>query len=416
MLQSKLFTKTRREAPKDEVSKNAELLIRAGFVHKELAGVYSYLPLGLRVLRKIEQIIREEMNAIGGQELLLTTLQDPKIWEKSGRWQDDAIDNWFKTKLHNGNELGIANTHEEALASLLTQHVHSHKDLPIYVYQIQNKFRNELRVKSGLLRGREFLMKDLYSFNRDEKSFRAFYEICADAYMKIFNRVGIGELTYRTFASGGSFSKFSDEFQTLSDTGEDTIYIDMKKRIAVNKEVYTDDVLEDLGLSKKDMVEKKAIEVGNIFPLGVKYAEALGLLYKDEDGNEKPVVMGSYGIGLGRLMGTVVEVLGDPKGIVWPKSIAPFFLHLVLLDGNTEAVRKYGDTLYTTLHEEGIEVLYDDRDTQAGEKFATSDLLGIPYRAVVSARALEAGMIELVERKTGKTKMVSEKQLMALIA
>jgi len=365
--------------------------------------------------RQLENIIREEMNSIGGQELLLTTLQGPEVWAKSGRWQDDAIDNWFKTKLKNGNELGIANTHEEALANLMTQHVHSYKDLPVYAYQIQNKFRNELRPKSGILRAREFLMKDLYSFNHDEKSFRAFYEICADAYMKIFNRIGIGELTHRTFASGGSFSKFSDEFQTLSDTGEDTIYIDTKKHIAVNKEVYTDEVLKDLGLSKDDMVEEKSIEVGNIFPLGVKYAEALGLLYTDEDGNDKPVVMGSYGIGLGRLMGTVVEVFGDKKGIVWPKSIAPFALHLVLLDGDTGAVRKYGDMLYTTLHEEGIEVLYDDRDTQAGEKFATSDLIGVPYRAVVSARTLKADNIELVERKTGDTTMVSEKELIAVL-
>lgn len=406
MLQSKLFTKTRKEAPSDEVSKNAELLIRGGFIHKEMAGVYTYLPLGLRVLSKIENIIREEMNAVGGQEMLLTTLQDPEIWKKSGRWDDEVVDNWFKTKLKNGNELGVANTHEEPLTKLLINHVNSYKDLPIYPYQIQTKFRNELRAKSGIMRGREFLMKDMYSFSRNEEEHKEFYEKAAEAYLRIFNRVGLGDRTYRTFASGGSFSKFSDEFQTLSDAGEDTIYVDEDKKIAVNKEVFTDEVLNEVGLEKDKLVEKKSIEVGNIFSLGTKFAEAEGLIYKDENGEKKLPIMGSYGIGLGRLMGTVVEALSDEKGIIWPESIAPFKVHLI---GLTDA-----NSLYKELTECRIEVLYDDRDTQAGQKFADSDLIGVPYRIVVSDRNKDSGKFEFTNRATGETKEMTQDELIKL--
>lgn len=408
MLQSKLFTKTRKEAPSDEVSKNAQLLVRAGFIHKEMAGVYTYLPLGLLVLNNIEDIIREEMNVIGGQEVLMTTLQDPEIWKKSDRWDDDKVDNWFKTKLKNGNELGVANTHEEPLAKLLTDHVHSYKDLPLYVYQIQTKFRNELRAKSGIMRGREFLMKDLYSFSRTEEEHNEFYEKTAEAYNRIFERVGLGDKTYRTFASGGSFSKFSDEFQTLSDAGEDTIYIDEKKGIAVNKEVLKDDVLAELGLDKNKLVEKKAIEVGNIFPLGTKYSEAEGLLFRGEDGKDKPAIMGSYGIGLGRVMGTIAEVLSDEKGLIWPKSVAPFKLHLIGLTDASE--------VYDKLKKAGIEILYDDRDLQAGQKFADADLIGIPYRIVVSERNAGSGKFEFTDRATGETKEVTEDELLKIVS
>lgn len=406
MLQSTLFTKTRKEAPSDEVSKNAQLLIRGGFIHKEMAGVYTYLPLGLRVLNKIENIIREEMNAIGGQEILMTTLQDPEIWKKSGRWDGKTLDNWFKTKLKNNNELGIANTHEEPLAKLLTNHINSYKDLPLYVYQIQTKFRNELRAKSGIMRGREFLMKDLYSFSQTEEEHREFYEKAADAYKRVFERVGLGDRTYRTFASGGSFSKFSDEFQTLSDAGEDTIYIDEKKRIAVNKEVFTDEVLNELGLDKNNVVEKKSIEVGNIFSLGTKYAEAEELFYKSEDGKKNLPIMGSYGIGLGRVMGTVAEVLSDDKGLIWPISIAPFRVHLIGLSDANE--------VYNKLKKAGIEVLYDDRDLQAGQKFADSDLFGIPYRIVVSDRNKDTGKFEFTNRITGETKEITQDELIKL--
>ena len=411
MRQSRLFTKTRREAPKDEVAKNAQLLIRAGYIHKEMAGVYSYLPLGLRVLKKIEQVIREEMNAIGGQEIVLSALQSPSLWKKSGRWSDEGIDVWFRTELKGGGELGLATTHEEPLTALMSEYVSSYKDLPCSVYQFQTKFRNELRAKSGIIRTREFVMKDMYSFSRSEAEFRDFYEACAAAYKKIFDRVGLGGQTFRTFASGGSFSKYSDEFQTISDAGEDTVYIDRGKGIAVNKEVYTDEVLADLGLKKEGLEEAKAIEVGNIFPLGTKYASALGLSYKDEKGEAQPVVMGSYGIGPGRLMGTIVEVLSDDKGIVWPKEVAPFSVHLISISsGNAEVIAE-ADRLYELLAEHGIEALYDDRDVRAGEKFADADLIGIPVRMVVSEKTMSSGGVEVVARTDGTTTMVPESDI-----
>ncbi|MBI1999323.1 MAG: prolyl-tRNA synthetase [Parcubacteria group bacterium] len=403
---SHLFTATRRDAPKDEVAKNAQLLVRAGFIHKEMAGVYSYLPLGFRVLKKIENIIREEMDAIGGQEVLLTALQDPDVWKKSGRWSDDVVDNWFKTTLANGAEAGIANTHEEPLTALMREHVRSYRDLPRYVYQIQDKFRNELRAKSGLMRGREFIMKDLYSFTKDENELERFHEKCAEAYLRIFRRVGLGELTYRTFASGGAFSKYSDEFQTLSEAGEDTIYVDKEKGIAVNKEVYTDEALADLGLKKENLVEAKAIEVGNIFKLGTRFSEALGLTYRDEDGAEKPVVMGSYGIGLGRLMGAAVEVFSDEKGIVWPEEIAPFAYHLIAL-GAERTVRARADEIYDMFAASGAEALYDDREESAGVKFADAELIGIPTVIIVSEKTLSAGedRVEVRRRATGASRM-----------
>jgi prolyl-tRNA synthetase len=412
MRQSQLFTKTRKEAPKDEVSKNAELLIRGGYINKEMAGVYSYLPLGLKTFNKIVEIIRNGMNAVGGQEVFLTTLQDSAVWEKSGRWDDKVVDNWFKTKLASGREVGIANTHEEPLADMLRQHVSSYSDLPIAIYQFQTKFRNELRAKSGIMRSREFIMKDLYSFSKNEEEFREFYERVAGAYMQIFDAVGLGDVTYRTLAAGGSFTTgLTDEFQTVSDAGEDTIFIDEKKRIAINKEVYTSENIVSAGLDKDSLKEKKSIEVGNIFPLGTKYSDAVGLSYKDQNGKKQPVVMGSYGLGPGRLMGTIVEVLSDEKGIVWPESVAPFAMHLVSI-GESEEVRRYADSLYDVLIQKGIEVLYDDRGLRAGEKFADSDLLGIPVRVVISDKTLASGKYECVNRASGEQSMKGEEELL----
>lgn len=410
MLQSQLFTKTRKEAPKDEVAKNAELLIRAGYIHKEMAGVYSMLPLGLRVMNKIAGVIRKEMNELGGQELFLTSLQSKEVWEKTGRFDDGKVDNWFKTKLKNGTELGIGLTHEEPLTAIMAEHVHSYKDLPKYAYQIQTKFRNEARAKSGIMRCREFMMKDLYSFSRDEKEHEAFYEKSKEAYKKVFAGVGIGKMTYLTMASGGIFSKYSHEFQTLTSAGEDLIYICDKCNIAVNKEIISEqDSCPQCG--NKKLREEKAVEVGNIFPLGTRFSDALGLKYSDENGESKSVVMGSYGIGLGRLMGVIVEVFADEKGIVWPKEVAPFAVHLVSLAGENAEVKKSADELYKKLTAKGIETLYDDRDLRPGEKFADSDLIGIPTRVVVSAKTLEAGTCEVKDRKTGKTEMVKEEAL-----
>jgi len=414
MLQSQLFTKTRKEAPKDEVSKNAELLIRGGFIHKEMAGVYSYLPLGLRVLERVGKIIREEMNAIGGQEVLLSALQNPEPWKQSNRWSE-AEDVWFKTMLQKDTELGFGWTHEEPLTQLLTDHLQSYKDLPLYIYQIQNKFRNEARAKSGLIRGREFLMKDLYSFSRDKEEHDKFYEVIKKAYFNIFRRVGIGDVTYLTFASGGAFSEYSHEFQALGEAGEDTIYVDETKKLAVNKEVYTDEVLENLGLKKENLVEKKSIEVGNIFTLGTKFSDALNLNFRDEKGESIPVFMGSYGIGLGRLMGSVVEVLSDEKGIVWPESIAPFNVHVLYLQSENQSVRENSQELVKKLEAKNIEVLFDDREVGPGEKFAEADLIGIPNRIIVSEKTESKGVYEVKKRGETETSFLSESELFSLL-
>jgi len=422
MKQSKLFTKTKKEAPSDEVSKNAELLIRGGFIHKEIAGVYSYLPLGLRVIKKIENIIREEMNVIGGQEMKTSILQNKEIWEKTNRWDDEVVDTWFKTKLKNGGEIGLSFTNEEAYSNILKQYVSSYKDLPIYPYDFKNIFRNEARSKSGIMRGREFYWKALYSFSKDEIEHNNFYEKMKVAYQNVFKRVGIGHLTYITFASGGSFSKFSHEFQTVISVGEDTIYLDENSGVAINKEVYNDETISQLGLDKAKLTEKRAVEVGNIFSLGTKFSEPFDLKYRDEKGKEKSVIMGSYGIGLSRLMGTIVEALADDKGIIWPESVAPFNIHLLVL-GDDDTIFAEANKIYESLEKNKIEVLFDDRkEVSAGEKFAEADLLGIPYRAVVSARSLKdlsagvvGGGIELKKRTEEKGKIVSLEELLKIL-
>ena len=558
MRQSKLFTKTRKEAPKDEVSKNAQLLIRAGFVHKEMAGVYSFLPLGQRVLDKVSQIISEEMDSLGGARVHSAVLQKKEIWEKTDRWSDEVVDNWFKTELKNGTELGLSFTHEEPLTAMMKEQVSSYKDLPAYPYDIMTVFRNEVRAKSGVMRGREFFWKALYSFSKDEAEHLAFYEKITESYKNIFQRVGLGDKTHFTFASGGSFSKYSHEFQTVSDAGEDMLFIDSKIDRVYNREIApaqisesnkkeefkqyeeqerqgvigVDDLVKELGIditettktlifeadgeivvasvrgdydvnelklkniigceslklaSEETIKEvtgsevgyaglvnlpkdfkvyiddsiqglcnfetgtnktgfhsvnvnfgvdvdepaefydfknakegdinpesgsvyevKKAIEVGNIFTLGEKFSEPLGLKYKDENGEEKNVFMGSYGIGISRLVGVIAETLSDEKGLVWPVSVAPFAVHLISLGQNDEA-----DALYKELIDAGVEVLYDDRDTQAGEKFADSDLIGIPTRVVVSGRSIEAGGVEVKRRTEEKGEILAKEDFLA---
>jgi prolyl-tRNA synthetase len=411
MRRTALFTKTSKTAPADETAKNAVLLIKAGFINKEMAGVYAYLPLGKRVLDNVIQIIREEMNAIGGQEISLTALQGKEVWEASGRWSDEVIDVWFRTTLASGSEVGLAPTHEEPLTAIMKRFISSYKDLPAYPYQFQTKFRNELRSKSGLMRGREFLMKDLYSFSLDKASHDDYYEKAAEAYVKVFDRLGLGETTYKTFASGGSFSKYSHEFQTISEVGEDTIYVHEGQRLAINEEVYTDEVLAELGLNRDDLVEKKAVEVGNIFTLGTKYSDALELHYTAADGSVKPVYMGSYGIGPSRLMGLIAEHFSDDKGLVWPIDVAPFKVYLARLGEEAEVVNQ-ADELYERLTASGVEVLYDDRDARAGEKFADADLMGIPYRVVISDKTIAAGTYELKARQADEAKQVSGAELL----
>ena len=412
MKQSQLFTKTQKFAPKDEVSKNAQLLIKAGYVYKEMAGVYSFLPLGLRVIEKISTIIQEEMNAIGGLQMKNSALQKKEVWEVANRWSDEVTDNWFKSQLKNGTEVGLAFTHEEAITNLMKTYISSYKDLPVYPYDIRTVFRNEKRAKSGLMRGREFFWKALYSFSKNKEEHDGFYEKTKEAYHGVFTRVGLGEKTYLTFAAGGSFSKYSHEFQTISDAGEDIIYIDEESRIAVNKEVYSDEVLEDLGLKKENLIEKKAIEVGNIFTLATKFSEPAELTYSDEQGKKQYVFMGSYGIGISRLMGVIAEELSDEKGLVWPESIAPFQVHLLTF-GKNENIFREAENLYHDLKNAGIEVLFDDRDLGPGQKLNDADLIGIPYRIVVSEKASENGGVEIKKRSDSAVEYIAADRVLA---
>lgn len=409
---SQVFTKTSKTAPADEEARNAQLLIRAGYIHKEMAGVYAYLPLGFKVLENIKQVVREEMNGVGGQEVMMTTLQPRDIWEKTDRWDDDKVDNWFKTKLKSGAELGVGLTHEEPIVDALSAYVDSYKDLPIYVYQIQNKFRNELRAKSGLLRGREFVMKDMYSLARTQDEHEELYDQAVEAYYRVYERLGLGDLTYRTYADGGIFTdRFSDEFQTLSDIGEDTIYVDEAKKVAINQEIYTDENLAKLGLDKQALVEKKGVEVGNTFHLETKYTDALGVYYTDERGGQQSIIMGCYGIGISRLMGVLAEHFADDNGLIWPEAVAPARVYLARL-GDAEAVVKQANELYENLTDKGIEVLYDDRELRPGEKFADADLLGIPYRVVVSDKTQAAGSYELKARTSNQPEQVNYDELL----
>lgn len=405
------FHQNKKEAPSDEVAKNAELLIRAGYVYKNMAGAYSYLPLGLRVIEKINQIIREEMNKIGGQEMYMPSLQDPELWKKTDRWSDENVDVWFKSELKAGGDIGFGWTHEEVVTDIMRQYVFSYKDLPFSIYQIQTKFRNEMRAKSGIMRTREFWMKDLYSFSATQEQHDEFYALTARAYENIFDRIGIGDKTYKTFASGGAFSKFSHEYQTLADAGEDVIYVNEAKKIAINKEVLEEADLSEFGITREELKERKSIEVGNIFSLGTKFSEAIGLTFKNENGENRPVIMGSYGIGPARAMGTVVDLWSDEKGIVWPESITPFKVHLVGLNLEDEEIHDWADGVYNTLRDNGVEVLFDDRDLRPGEKFADSDLIGIPYRVVVSRKGKENGTFEVVTRRNGEVRNLTEEEL-----
>ncbi len=408
---SQLFTKTIKNLPADESARNAQLLIQAGYVHKMMAGVYAYLPLGKMVVDNISKIVREEMNAVGGQEVQMTVLQPRELWEKTDRWDDKKVDNWFKTKLNNGTEVGVGLSHEEPIVDSLHNFVSSYKDLPVNIYQIQTKFRNELRAKSGLLRGREFLMKDMYSFARTQEEHAKIYEEVAAAYVRVFERLGLGADTYRTAADGGYFTdKFSDEFQTISPIGEDTIYVDEDKKIAINKEVYTDETIQKLGLDKSKLVEKRAVEVGNIFPLESKYSDALGLYYTDEKGEQRSIIMGCYGIGISRLVGMIAEHFADDKGLVWPEAIAPALVYIAPL-GDDQAVIEAAEKLESVLTEAGIAVIYDDRDERPGKKFADADLLGIPYRAVVSGKTVAASGYELKHRTSNEVEDVSIDEL-----
>ncbi len=408
---SQLFTRTSKTAPADEVAKNAQLLIRAGFIYKEMAGVYAYLPLGLRVVEKIKHIVREEMNAIGSNELIMTGLQRKDVWEQTGRWSDEVVDIWFKTKLKDETELGLGWSHEEPIVEMMKQFVRSYKDLPVSLYQFQTKLRNELRAKSGIMRGREFVMKDMYSFHATKEDLDAYYEEAIEAYKRVYNRLGIGDDTYVTFASGGAFTKFSHEFQTICDAGEDIIYLHRERQIAINEEVI-DDAVKELGVSRDELEVVKTAETGNIFNFGTQKTDEMGLYYTGEDGAEHSLYVGSYGIGITRAMGVIAEKLSDEKGLVWPEEIAPYRVYLVSI-GEKGAAK--ADELYELLSSRGIEVLYDDRDERPGMKFADSELMGIPIRVTVSDRLIETKQVEVTRRASGETQLLTVDELLATL-
>jgi len=421
MKQSQLFTKTEKHALQESISKNYELLVKGGFIHQEMAGVYTFLPLGERVLEKIKNIVREEMNLVGGQEVLMPALHPQKNWEKTGRWND--LDVLFKVPSQHGSSYALGASHEEIVAPLAKLFVHSYKDLPLLdiengiwsrnVYQIQTKFRDEKRAKSGLLRGREFIMKDLYSFHQTSEDLELYYNEVSRAYTKIFTRFSLDSIL--TEASGGSFAKFSHEFQVVCTSGEDTIYYCSRCKLARNKELIDENQKEVLCAHCNGKTEKlKAAEVGNIFLLKTKYSDPFELTYKDERGEEQLVYMGCYGIGISRLMGVVVEVHNDASGIIWPSSLAPFGAHLLVL-GENQTVRKKADTVYQKLLQAGIEVLYDDRtSTSPGEKFADADIIGCPYRLVASERSGEK--MEVKRRDKKESELVGTEEVIKLIS
>jgi len=409
--QSKLFAKTIKEFPKDEEAINAKLLIRAGFIAKQMAGVFTLLPFGLKVVNKINKIIREELDAVGCQELFMPAFQSKDLWEKTGRWDTDN-QVMYQMKDRSGKEIGLGYTHEEVITEMATKYIQSYKDLPKAVYQIQTKFRDEPRAKSGMLRGKEFLMKDLYSFHANKKDRDEYYEKIKEVYKKIFKRIGIEVLV--TSASGGTFSKYSHEFQTISESGEDTIFVCNQCQSAINNEI-----IDEYGKKCKDcnlkLNQKNAIEVGNIFKLGTKFSEALGLCVADATGNIKPVEMASYGIGPTRVMGTIVEVNHDDKGIIWTKETAPYDCHLIQTRNSKSEIRNKfksqniqskTENIIELLEKAGLDVLVDEREgVSIGEKLADADLIGIPYQIILGEKTDE-GEIEIKDRKSVQSKIV----------
>ncbi len=405
MRQSLIFSKTLKQAPKDEQSRNAQLLTRAGFVDKLSAGIYSFLPFGLRVCKKIEDIVRQEMNEIGAREILMPALQPKHIWDVTERWQKFAGKEMFKLKNQANKDFTLGWTHEEVVTPLIKKFASSYKDFPVFVYQIQDKFRDELRAKSGILRTREFRMKDLYSFHTSENDLDKYYEKVKKAYFRIFKKIGIDKQTYLCLASGGSFSKYSHEFQTITSAGEDVIYICENCGMAINKEIKKEH-LKCPECGKTKFRQEKAIETGNIFKLGTNYTKPFDFEFIDENGKKQLAIMGCYGLGITRTIGAVVEVFNDEKGIIWPENIAPYEIHLIQIEDD-EKVKKIAEKIYNDLQKQGKEVLYDDRrNKRPGEKFADADLIGIPLRVVVSKRTIEKDSVEIKYRNKDKVELV----------
>lgn len=394
MYQSELISKTRKYISQSEESLNAKILIKAGFIEQVMAGVYAYLPLGYSVLKNIEAIVREELNKISAQELLLPALQPKSYWEQTGRW--DSLDVLYRfTSYYTSTELALGSTHEEIITPIAKNLIQSYQDLPLAAYQIQTKFRDEKRAKSGILRGREFIMKDLYSFHSSSEDLDKYYEIVIQAYLNIYKRLGIGQITLKTYASGGTFSKYSHEFQTISDIGEDTIFVCENCNVAINKEIIEEQKTCP-ECNNSDLIQKQSIEVGNIFKLQTKYSDAFNLEFTDENGLNQPVIMGCYGIGISRLMGTLVEIFAENESRMrWPEEVSPFDIHLIALNTDSEDVMKKAETLYQKLQNENKKVLFDNRNERPGIKFAEADLLGINKRVIISSKTIAQNGVEV---------------------
>lgn len=408
MLQSQLFCKTKKEAPKEAEVTSHRLLARADFIEQLASGIYIFLPLGLRVQKRIENIIREELENIGAQELLMPALQPKSIWEKTKRW-NNMEPPLFKLEDRHKKELALGSTHEEVITYTASKRIRNFNDLPLALFQIQTKFRNEMRATGGILRTREFLMKDLYSFHRDQKDFKKYYELLKRVYLKIFRYCGLRAII--TEASGAGFTKeYTHEFQVITPAGEDTIIFCPKEHFSQNKEIAKFKEGDKCPVCGNALKSARAVEVGNIFPLGDKYSKAFDAYFIDKDGNKKPIIMGCYGIGIDRVIATVVEINNDKNGIIWPKEIAPFNVHLIRLE-NGQKVKKTAEKLYKELTGLDIEVLYDDRDKSPGEKFAEADLIGIPLRIVISERTLKENSAELKQRSENKIKLIKLEQV-----
>jgi len=406
---------TFKDVSKEQESLNAKLLIKAGFINPELAGVYTYTRLGYEVLKNIEDLTREHMSKWGG-EILMPSLQPVENWETTGRLE--SMSSLFEarganetSRKLNSSRYVLGPTHEEIVTPLAKRYIKSYRDLPLALYQIQTKFRNEARPKSGLLRSREFRMKDLYSFHENEEDLLEFYELMKEEYMSLFEDLGLAEDTFITLADGGDFTKeFSHEFQTLIPQGEDTIFLDRENRIAYNKEIVNKENEERLGVKFDSLEQVSATEVGNIFPLNLKFSNPFSLTYTTKEGLVKPVYMGCYGLGTSRLMGVVAEKFADEKGLVWPEKIAPAKYHIVTISKEREGeVYKLSKELIELV---GKDALWDRRTSvSTGEKLKDADLIGCPYRIIISSNSIKRGGIEVKSRTSEKEEYMPVEQL-----
>lgn len=405
MKQSLLFVPTLKDAPKDAEVRSHKLMSRAGLVKQVAAGIYSYLPLGYRVIKKIEAIIREELDKIGCSELLMPALQPRDLWEESGRW-DKYGPELMRLQDRKERDFCLGPTHEEIITQVVRDYLNSYKKLPLALYQIQTKFRDEMRPRFGLMRGREFIMKDAYSFHETEEELNEWYKAFTVAYTEIFNRCG---LATRIVSSdvGQIGGNEADEFMVMSEVGEDTITYCMSCSYAANQEHSGLESGDKCPVCGGTIEEAKGIEVGNIFKLGTKYSESMNAKVINKDGEQVPVIMGCYGIGISRTLMASVEQHSTDEGIVWPEEIAPFQVHIIPINVKNEEQHALATEIYQDLLAQGVEVLLDDRQERAGSKFKDADLIGIPYRIIVGKDAKD-GNVEFVDRKQGKKDVISK--------